>query len=164
MLINDGIATKSDLAKVIPDQARLAKGPVAIVECFQRIPCAACAKACPQKAITIDGDINDIPSFDANKCIGCGQCIVRCPGQAIFVVDMNYSDDCALVKFPFEFVPLPAKGQRACGLNRAGEEMGWFEVEDVIFSGAENKTYTIALKVPKDLAMEIRNIKVGGYK
>ena len=164
MLIKDGIPTAEDLRKITPSEARMQKGPVAIIECFQKIPCAPCVKACPQKAITIGDDINEIPDFNADKCIGCGQCITSCPGQAIFVVDMTYSDDYALVKFPFEFVPLPRVGQNACGLSRSGEELGWFEVAEVISSGENNKTYTIALKVPKNLAMQVRNIKVGGYK
>lgn len=164
MLIKDGIPTQADLQQVIPSEKRLQKGPIAILECFQRIPCAPCVKACPQGAIFIGDDINDLPGLDADKCIGCGQCISSCPGQAIFVVDMSCSDEMAIVKFPFEFVPLPQPGQLACGLDRSGAELGWFEVAEVISSGEQNKTYIIALKVPKKLAMEVRNIKVGGYK
>ena len=82
-----------------PSEERLQKGPVAILECFQKIPCAPCVKACPQGAITIGEDINEIPTFNADKCIGCGQCIVNCPGQAIFVVDLTYSEDCACLLY-----------------------------------------------------------------
>jgi len=164
MLINDGIPTKEDLAKVTPTEERLAKGPVSIIECFQKIPCNPCVKACNRGAITMPGTINDIPLLDDEKCNGCGLCISLCPGLAIFVVDKSYSDEYALVKLPFEYVPVPEKGQYACGLNRAGEELGWFEVERVTSGGKKNKTYTITLKVPQALAMEVRNIKVGGYK
>jgi Fe-S-cluster-containing hydrogenase component 2 len=164
MLINDGIPTKEDLATVIPSQERLAKGPVSIAECFQKIPCDPCVKACNRGAITLHNDINNTPEVDHEKCNGCGLCISRCPGLAIFVVDMTYSEEYALVKFPFEYVPVPEKGQKACGLNRSGEELGWFEVEKVISGGKKNMTYTISLKVPKEFAMEVRNIKVGGYK
>ena len=163
-LINDGIPTAEDLAKVIPSAERLAKGPVSIIECFQNIPCNPCVAACNKGAISMGGDINNLPQVDVEKCNGCGLCIQKCPGLAIFVVDMTYSDEFALVKFPFEYVPVPEVGQMACGLNRSGEEMGWFEVEKVISGGKKNKTNVISLKVPKDLAMEVRNIKVGGYK
>ena len=77
---------------------------------------------------------------------------------------MTYSDEYALVKFPFEYTPVPEKGQKVIGLNRSGEEVGEFEVERALSGGAKNKTWTISLKVPKDKAMEVRNIKVGGYK
>lgn len=164
MLINDGIPAKEDLAKVYPSEARLAKGPVAIAECFQEIPCNPCVKACNQGAITMPRDINDLPVVDTDKCNGCGLCISRCPGLAIFVVDKTYSADMALVKLPFEYVPVPQAGQYAAGLDRAGKELGWFEVVKVTSGGKKNMTYTISLAVPQELAMEVRNIRVGGYK
>lgn len=163
-LINDGIPTKEDVAGVSPSAERMAQGPVSIVECYQKIPCNPCVKACNRDAISMGNDINNLPEVDYDKCNGCGVCIALCPGLAIFVVDKSYSDEYALVKIPFEYVPVPEKGQLVCGLNRAGEELGWFEVERVISGGKKNKTYTISLKVPQDLAMEVRNIKVGGYK
>ena len=164
MLINDGIPTMEDIARVCPSEERLAAGPVAIAECFQEIPCNPCIKACKQAAISMARDINSLPEIDFDKCTGCSLCISRCPGLAIFVVDKTYSQDMALIKIPFEYVPVPPKGQFACGVNRAGEELGWFEVVHVASGGKKNMTYTISLAVPQQLAMELRNIKVGGYK
>ena len=164
MLINDGIPTKEDLAKVCPPAERLASGPVAIAECFQEIPCNPCIMACKQGAISMARDINDLPLVDTKRCNGCGLCISRCPGLAIFVVDKTYSEDMALVKLPFEYVPVPKAGQYAAGLDRSGKERGWFEVIKVTSGGKKNMTYTISLAVPQELAMEIRNIRVGGYK
>jgi Fe-S-cluster-containing hydrogenase component 2 len=164
MLINTGIPTKEDLGKITPSDERFAKGPVALVECFQEIPCDPCVDACKFGAITMEGDINDLPIVDSDKCNGCGICIARCPGLAIFVVDKTYSDTEAIVRIPYEFVPVPEKGQLACGLNRAGEELGWFKVDRVIGGGAKNKTTTIWLVVPQELCMEVRNIRVGGFK
>jgi len=159
MLINDGIPSKEDLAPVIPSDERLAKGPVAIVECFQEIPCNPCVKACSKGAITMPRDINDLPIVDAERCNGCGLCIWQCPGLAIFVVDMAYSKEFALVKLPFEYVPIPQVGQYVIGLDRAGKQAGQFEVVKVSSGGKKNKTYTVSLAVPHGLAMEIRNIK-----
>lgn len=164
MLINNGVPTKEDLDKVFPSEERMAKGPVSVIECFQKIPCNPCVNACPRGAITMGEDINNVPVCDAEKCNGCGVCILKCPGLAIFVVDKSYSKDFAIVKVPFEYIPLPEKGQKACALDRKGEELGWFEVTQVISGGKENLTHAIALKVPRELAMEVRNIKVGGYK
>ena len=128
------------------------------------INCILCVAVCPSHVLVRNSANRMVEVGSLGRCIGCGQCITSCPGQAIFVVDMTYSDDNALVKFPFEFVPLPKVGQYACGLDRSGAEMGWFDVAEVIASGEQNKTYIIALKVPKELAMQVRNIKVGGYK
>ena len=164
MLIADGIPTKDDLAMVMPSDERLARGPLAILECLQEIPCNPCVKACKQGAITMPCDINHLPVLNAELCNGCGVCISFCPGLAIFVVDKTWSEERALVKLPFEYVPVPQTGQYAAGLNRAGEELGWFEVVRVVTGGKKNMTYTLSLAVPQDLAMEVRNIRVGGYR
>ena len=164
MLIRDGIPTPEDLAVVMPDEARLAKGPIAITECFQNIACNPCVKACPQHAISMEPDINATPKVDPDRCIGCRICVAKCPGLAIFVVDMTHSENTALVTFPFEFLPVPEKGQLVCGLNRAGEEQGWFPVVRVTSGGKKNMTWMLTLEVPKELAMEVRNIRVGGYQ
>ena len=164
MLINDGIPTAEDLAKVLPSEERLNKGPIAITECFQEIACNPCVAACPQHAISMEPDINATPKVDPDKCIGCRICVAKCPGLAIFVVDMTQSEDTAAVTLPFEYIPVPEKGQLACGLNRAGEELGWFPVLRAVFGGKKNLTYMITLEVPKELAMEVRNIKAGGYR
>jgi len=164
MLFETGIPTKEDVEKVTPPAERFAKGPVVIVECFQEIPCNPCVDACKFHAIVKPRDINDLPVVDFDKCNGCGLCIAQCPGLAIFVVDKTYSPSHAVVRLPYEFVPVPEKGQLACGLDRAGEEKGWFEVVRVMSGGQKNKTTTVWLAVPQDLAMEVRSIKVGGFK
>lgn len=164
MLSKDGIPTGEDLAKVTPSPERLARGPVAMTECFQNIACNPCTRACPRKAISMQPDINALPHVDAEACNGCGTCIARCPGLAIFVVDMTYGEDMALVKLPFEFLPVPREGQYVCGLDRAGEEKGWFQVVRTVSGGKKNMTWVISLAVPKELAMEVRNIRAGGYR
>ena len=164
MLISTGIPTKEDILSVAPSEERMAKGPCSIAECFQNIPCNPCTKACPRGAISMDGGINDKPKIDYEKCNGCGLCILQCPGLAIFTVDKSYSEKEAIVTVPYEYYPVPVKGDTVFGLNRAGEIVGRFEVTKVMHGNARNKTYAITVKVPKDLAMEVRNVKVGGDK
>ena len=164
MLIQTGIPDKEAIEAVTPDETRFLKGAVAIAECFQKIPCNPCTKACVKKAIHIEPDINETPKIDFDVCNGCGACMLKCPGLAIFIVDKTYSPTEALVKLPFEFLPLPKKGELACGLNRSGEALGWFPVVQLIQGGANNKTNIVRLAVPKELAMDVRAIKVGGYQ
>ncbi len=154
----DGLPTAAELEKVIPSAEILARGPVVIVECFQDIPCDPCAAGCPSGAILPFQDINDQPEVDYSKCTGCGLCIASCPGLAIFVVDMNYSSAEALIKIPYEMLPLPEKGQIVSGLDRSGQKRADVKVTKVLKT--RNKTNVITILVPKDLAMVIRNIKV----
>jgi len=158
MLERAGIATDDDLEKVIPDKKRLAKGPVVIIECFQKIPCDPCAISCKLGAIKSFKDINDLPIVDFDKCTGCGICISSCPGLAIFVIDMNYSDEKSLIKLPHEMLPLPEKGEDVYALDRVGSILGKVKVVRVL--KIKNKTNIISLEVPKSMAMKVRSIKV----
>jgi hypothetical protein len=76
------------------------------------------------------------------------------------VVDKTYSDDMALVKLPFEYIPVPEAGLNVIGLDRGGREIGSFEVVKVTSGGKKNLTYTVSLAVPQELAMDVRAIKV----
>lgn len=164
MLISSGIPSVEDLSKVIPPEEVLTKHAVAIIECFQCIPCNPCVAACPQKAIIMEGGINSLPKVIFDKCSGCGVCITKCPGLAIFVVDNTYTETESIVKIPFEFSPLPHEGQLVNGLSRDGQSLGWFKVIKVMKGIEPNLTSTIWIRVPRELSMILRNIKVGGYK
>ena len=120
MLEKTGIPTKEDIAGVTPSAERRGRGPVAVIECYQRIPCNPCYTSCRFGAIKEFEDINDRPELDFDKCTGCGQCIVNCPGLSIFIIDESYSDKEALVKMPYEFLPLPKEGSFVTALNREG--------------------------------------------
>jgi Fe-S-cluster-containing hydrogenase component 2 len=158
MLERTGIPTDDDLEKVIPDKKRLAQGPAVIIECFQKIPCDPCAISCKLGAIKPFNDINDLPQVDFEKCTGCGVCISSCPGLAIFVMEMNYSDEKSLIKLPHEMLPLPEKGDDVYALDRAGSMLGKAKVIKVL--KIKNKTHVISIEVPKSMAMKVRSIKV----
>lgn len=160
MLEKTGIPTDDNLEKVTPDKKRLAKGPVVIIECFQKIPCDPCAISCKLGAIKPFKNINDLPMVDFDKCTGCGICISSCPGLAIFVIDMNYSDEKSLIKLPHEMIPLPEKGEDVYALDRAGSILGKVKVVRVL--KIKNKTNIISLEVPKSMVMKVRSIKMEG--
>jgi len=159
MLAKDGVPEEGDLRAVMPDEKRLAAGPVAIVECWQEIPCDACARACPNRAILPMQAVTELPKVDFSRCRGCGACLIACPGLAIFIVDGSRGDGVA-VRLPYEFLPLPQAGQTVAGLGRSGEVLGKFKVLDVSGADMRENPAVISLLVPPELAMQVRNISL----
>jgi Fe-S-cluster-containing hydrogenase component 2 len=159
-LDKEGILSLEELAQLPswPSAQRLAQGPVAIIECAQEIPCNPCEDACHQGAITVGEPITNLPRLAEGRCTGCGLCIAECPGQAIFVVDLTYSEAEATVQIPYEFLPLPEKGESVDGLSRAGEKICAARVVKVLNPKGFDRTAVITVAVPKDCAMHVRNI------
>lgn len=162
MLDSTGIPTKADIESKLPPAERLAQGPVAIIECFQKIPCDPCYHSCKRGAICELVDINDIPYVDFAKCNGCGLCISNCPGLAIFVIDYTYQEDYGVVKMPYELLPRPVVGDEVSALNFSGEEVCLGKVVEVRDGKSLDKTAVIGVAVPKAYLLEVRNIRVRG--
>lgn len=141
-----------------PSPERIEKGPVAFIECVQDIPCNPCEKACPFGAITVGNPITTLPRLDDEKCTGCGICIAKCPGLAIFRIHKNYSNNTALVEFPYEYYPLPEKGDKVpCG-DRAGEFVAMGKVAAVKNPKAYDGTSVITVEIPKEYFLDVRTI------
>jgi Pyruvate/2-oxoacid:ferredoxin oxidoreductase delta subunit len=65
--------------------------PMASLECFERIPCTACADACPHEAIE-KKSLVDFVHLKADACVGCGLCVAVCPsGAAVMVKETSQS-------------------------------------------------------------------------
>lgn len=141
-----------------PSRARMARGPVAVIECFQEIPCNPCETVCPFNAITVGDPITNLPVLDGEKCNGCGSCIAICPGQAIFLVD-NSGEEQGIVAFPYEYLPLPEKGDQVEVTDREGKVLGIGKVEKVIDSKKNDRTPVIYVSVAKALVEEVRGMK-----
>ena len=146
-----GVLSPKDLT--LPTDEQLKKG-VVIIECVQEIPCDPCVAICPVNSISMK-DINDTPEVDYDKCTGCKRCVGICPGLAIFVVKVE--DDKALITLPYEFLPIPKIGDKVTALDREGKPRGSAKIIKVNESG---KTTVVTIKVDKELAMEVRNIKL----
>jgi len=157
MLAQTGIPTAVDIAGVTPSQERMTSGPVAIAECFQNIPCDPCYHSCKRQAIKAFKDLNDRPQIDHNQCNGCGMCLQRCPGMAIFVIDKNYSNTESLVKLPYEYLPLPLEEETVVAINRAGQRVGRAKVVKVQHGARFDGTSVVWLAVPQELVMEVRH-------
>ena len=155
----DGVLRADQVERMTPDERRLARGPVVVVECVENIPCNPCVAACPKGAITIEGDINDVPSVDYEKCDGCGVCISACPGLAIFAVDLSGDGETGTVALPYEFLPLPRVGEEVVTLNREGASVGRAVVRRVLSSKALDRTPIVTLELPRGDAMVVRHFR-----
>ena len=160
MLKKTGVPSKKDIEGVLPSEDRLKRGPVAVIECFQKIPCDPCYHSCVRNAIKPFQDINDLPIVDHEICNGCSICMTHCPGLAIFIIDAEYSETESLIKLPYEMRPLPEEGEIVDTLNRQGELVGEGRIEKVLLGKRQDKTAVISLAVPKGDLHEVRNFKL----
>ncbi|MDR1966297.1 MAG: 4Fe-4S dicluster domain-containing protein [Synergistaceae bacterium] len=138
---------------------RKRKGGLVVVECPQRIPCNPCHTSCPTGAIVKFEDINDVPAVDYAKCTGCALCVAKCPGLACFVIDIACGDGTALMKLPYEMLPLPERGGVVKCLGRTGEVVCDGEVKAVA-EPHRDRTMVVHVAVPEDKVGDIRAIRV----
>ena len=131
-----------------------------VMECTQNIPCNPCQDACPKHCIKIGTNITSLPAVDESiDCIGCGMCVASCSGQAIFLVEETYEEGYATVTLPYEFLPLPEKGDRGIALDRSGKKVCEAEIVSIKSSKAFDRTNLLTMKVPADMAMRARFYK-----
>jgi len=143
----------------IPSQARRRKGPVVAIECLEDIPCNPCESSCNVDAIFVGEDITNLPHLDEDKCVACQTCVYICPGQAIFMIDESLPADRATVMMPYEYRPLPEKGDVVTALDRAGRELGTATVVKIRQTKKMDQTATVTIEVPREWSMLARGIR-----
>lgn len=160
-LINTGYLEYEELAAIqkLPSEERLEKGPVAIIECVQEIPCNPCEAACHFGAIHVGEPITNLPCLDGDKCTGCGVCVSRCPGLAIVVVNKSYSETTGTVAFPYEYFPTPIVGETRNAVNRKGEIMCQGKIIKVLNPASYDHTPVVTIEIPKEYVNEVRSIE-----
>lgn len=163
MLSKDGFLDIKEVMDVpgFPGMEVLSQKKCVVIECAQNIPCNPCEVSCPQHAITVGEPITNLPVVDKDKCVGCGLCVAGCPGQAIFLVDMT-APEFDTVTMPYEYYPLPVKGQQVQCLSRAGEFLTDGEVLRVVMTKVNDRTAVVEVKVPKGFGMEVRSFSTDG--
>lgn len=136
------------------------KGLHPVIECTQNIPCNPCQDACPHGCIHIGSFITALPAVEASaECIGCGRCVASCSGQAIFLVNEDIGGGYASVTMPYEFMPLPEKGDIGLACSRDGQAIGEAEVLDVKSVKAFDHTNLLTIRVPAELSGKARFYK-----
>ena len=160
-LINTGYLEPEELRELQkrPSEERYQKGPVAVIECVQEIPCNPCEAACRFGAIRIGDPITNLPQCSHEKCTGCGVCVSKCPGLAIFVVNKAYSETTATVSFPYEYMPVPEQDMAVTAVNRKGEPVCEAKVVKVLNPAAFDHTPVVTVEIPKEYADDVRSIR-----
>jgi len=143
-----------------PSEERLESGPVAVIECFQEIPCNPCERACRFNAIVVGEPITNLPRLLEEKCRGCGECIPACPGLAIFLVNRTYSPEEAAVSIPYEYLPLPEVGSTVDALDRRGERVCSGRVIRVANPRKNDSTTIVTIAVPKRYSDHVRSFRI----
>ncbi|MBS7525110.1 FAD-dependent oxidoreductase [Fusibacter paucivorans] len=155
-LLTKGYLDESDLAH-FPSIQHGKTGVYPVIECTQNIPCNPCQDACVKGCILIGNDITSLPVINAEAtCTGCGMCVASCSGQAIFLVEEKPLESTAYVSFPYEFLPLPEKGDRGIALDRSGAPICDAEITAVRTGKAMDQTHVVTMKVPLDYASTAR--------
>ncbi len=156
-----GVPSAEELASCpgMPSEERMKKGRVACVECVQEIPCNPCEGICTFGAIHIGEQITNLPCLDSDKCTGCGLCVANCPGLAIVILNKAYSETEGTVDFPFEYLPLPQKGDVVDAVSRGGDVVCKGTILRITKAKSYGGTAVVSMAVPLEHVDAVRSMK-----
>jgi sarcosine oxidase subunit alpha len=147
-------------AKFRPEDS---KAPVLpLIRCVQEIPCDPCIEACPKGLISMESSILDLPEF-AGDCMGCGECVLACPGLAINLMIQDYdpSGKSVLLMLPFEFInehiPL---GEVVTTTDLEGSVVGEGKVVAVREGATQDRRKLLMLEVPAEEKLSVAGFQI----
>lgn len=136
------------------------EGVFPVIHCLQEIPCNPCTTVCPTNSIhTEDGSLMALPRYQGS-CIGCGKCVLICPGLAITLVDYRKDADNPTVTMPYEVFNIPRKVGDALELvDIDGNELGSFPAVSVV-EMKERQTQLVRVQVPRSIAKKVASFRI----
>ncbi|HQJ23407.1 MAG: 4Fe-4S binding protein [Rectinema sp.] len=155
----DGAPSLEELqaAGMLPSVEELERKACVCIECIEEIPCNPCETSCSQNAISVGLPITNLPVIDREKCTACGLCIPACPGLAITIKSIQ--GDKARIRFPWEYLPMPNRGERVAMVDRMGE----VRCEGLIIStqniARNNRTAVVTAEFSKEFVQEIVSMR-----
>jgi len=135
-------------------------GVIPIIHCLQEIPCNPCTTVCPTNSIkTEDGSLFALPRY-TGSCIGCGKCLLICPGLAITLVDYRKDPQIPIVTIAYEIMNMSLKvGAKRMLMDIEARELGEFEVLAVVPYVKQN-TQLVRFAVPAGIARKVAGFRV----
>ncbi|MDL2297072.1 FAD-dependent oxidoreductase [Bacteroidales bacterium OttesenSCG-928-E04] len=120
-----------------PSPERMESKGFVVTDCLYGFACNPCAFACQYGAI-VKNSTSAVPMVDYDKCIGCMDCVSRCPGLAIFGYNLKKN----WLFLPFEYEV--AEGTEVFLINDSGERVGEGVIEKITVKS--NKTNVARVK------------------
>lgn len=164
MSSNDHLKTKGapsfdELERVgmLPSLADLAGRGCVCVECVEEIPCNPCETSCPQGALVVGYPITNLPVVDRSKCTLCGLCIAACPGLAVTIKSVE--GETARIRFPYEYLPLPAAGDEVEMVDRLGGTVCQGKILSVNSAARNNRTAVVTAAFPAAFVQHVVSIR-----
>jgi glycine/D-amino acid oxidase-like deaminating enzyme/Pyruvate/2-oxoacid:ferredoxin oxidoreductase delta subunit/bacterioferritin-associated ferredoxin len=120
-----------------PTQGRMSEKPFVVADCLYGFACNPCTFACPKNAIQ-KSSTSTVPVIDYEKCIGCMDCVAKCPGLAIFGYHLTKN---------WLFLPIEnfvEENSEVFLVNNQGEKLGEGVIEKIILK--PNKTNVARVK------------------
>ena len=131
---------------------------ILIIDCPEKIPCNPCEDQCPKKVIKVGKTITNIPEvLDYSRCIGCGNCVANCPGQAIFLVNLNYANRLSTITFPYEFNEELKIGQSVIAIDNNGKKVC---IATILSIKQFKKTKIVTLVIPRKKYELVKGLKI----
>jgi glycine/D-amino acid oxidase-like deaminating enzyme/Fe-S-cluster-containing hydrogenase component 2 len=120
-----------------PSEKRLNGKPLVQIDCLHSFACNPCEFACPHGAIT-KTSTSTVPKIEFDKCIGCMDCVNKCPGLAIF----GYAPKNDLIFLPIEY--FVEENEAVFLVDNQGKKIGTGVIEKVL--NKPNKTNIARVK------------------
>jgi glycine/D-amino acid oxidase-like deaminating enzyme/Fe-S-cluster-containing hydrogenase component 2/bacterioferritin-associated ferredoxin len=121
----------------MPSIERMNEKPFVVADCIYAFACNPCTFACPKNAIQ-KSSTSTVPIIDYEKCIGCMDCVAKCPGLAIFGYNLTKN---------WLFLPIEnfvEENAEVFLVNNQGEKLGEGIIEKVLLK--PNKTNIARVK------------------
>jgi NADPH-dependent 2,4-dienoyl-CoA reductase/sulfur reductase-like enzyme/Fe-S-cluster-containing hydrogenase component 2/bacterioferritin-associated ferredoxin len=137
-------------------------GVFPLIRCVQEIPCDPCTRVCPKNLIIKKESILSLPEF-SGECIGCGRCVLACPGLAISLVFNDYdpAGGKALIMLPFEFnTDDPRLTEMVNTTDIDGNPIGKGKIIAIRERKSQNKRKLLLLEVPENEKLLVAGFRI----